>query len=67
MVRLCILRFYKGGLDVTLFDLQRPGYSSEINDDEKFKRFTETTYCKKIRISGRLDRSGIILERGKRL
>ena len=34
-VRLCISKFQKGGLDVALFDVQRPGRPSEITDDAK--------------------------------
>lgn len=34
-VRLCISKYYKGGVENALFDTQRPGRPSEITDDAK--------------------------------
>ncbi len=34
-VRLCISKYYEGGVENALFDTQRPGRPSEITDDAK--------------------------------
>ena len=34
-VRLCVSKYYEGGIEKALFDTQRPGRPSEITDDAK--------------------------------
>lgn len=36
-VRLCVSKYYEGGIEKVLFDTQRPGRPSEITDGAKHR------------------------------